>query len=391
MIDVVRISADDAWLLTSRGVFRWDACAWRLVPSQGISVLGIEHMRLTIDANGTPWLHHDRAPRPWGTSDSEPNRNPPRSPAFRFDGARWELVDPAIVPLTDRAPPPQIAAPGAERTVRVVSGDAHDRWVIVHVAHNEEIRPGGWGRFEWTELWRQRDGRWEPSLTTPPSGLRRQTGPLRDPIIARGIDRSDPARAFRTQDLWMPARDDIWVVDDLIEFRGVRHFDGTAWHATPFDLRAGLSAVFGTSRDDVWAGGAQLWHFDGRAWSQVANDNMRIYAIGGSSARDIWIAGYDARTVMPMIRRWDGARWTELADRLPTRGQYHFTSILSITPSDTYVFAEWGTILHWDGAQWTDVHPPAMTAFREGAIVNGELWVGDGYSIYRHVGPPARR
>jgi len=391
MIDVVRVSADDAWLLTGRGVFRWDSCAWRLVPSAGTSIMGIERMRLTIDASGTPWLHHDRQPRPWGSSESEPNRMPPLGPAFRFDGTQWKFVDPKTVPLTDRAPPPQIAAPGPERTVRVVSGDEHDRWVIVEVVHNHEVSPGGWGRYEWTELWRQRDGKWEPSLTTPHFDLRREPGPLRDPIIKRGFDRRDPARAFTTQDLWMRSRDDIWIVQDIIEFTGVKHFDGAAWHAEPFANGARLAAVFGTAHDDVWVGGNKLWHFDGVAWSEVANPNMQIHAIGGSGARDIWIVGYDTTTVMPSIRRWDGERWTEMADRLPRKAQYRLTSILSIDPSDTYVFGEWGTMLHWDGARWTEVHPPAMIAFRGGAIENGELWVGDGYSIYRYAGPRPHR
>src|ERR1041385_4254987 len=56
MVDVVRIGPDDAWLLTTRGVFRWDGCAWRLQPSREIAGAVLERMRLAVDAGGTAWV-----------------------------------------------------------------------------------------------------------------------------------------------------------------------------------------------------------------------------------------------------------------------------------------------------------------------------------------------
>jgi hypothetical protein len=213
---------------------------------------------------------------------------------------------------------------------------------------------------------------------------------VREQIIELGIDRRVPVRAFGTPDLWMRSRDDIWTTGAFGTAGNVRHFDGAAWHDVALDPDVLMHAVFGTARDDVWVGGYQLWHFDGTAWTKVANDDMVVYAIGGSGPRDIWTVGYRNATAMPEIRHWDGTRWTVMSGHLPRSVQYHLTGVFSLGPSDTWVLGERGTILHWDGTRWIEVPPPALTAFRGAAIEAGELWVGDGYSIYRYVGPPPR-
>jgi hypothetical protein len=387
MIDVVRVGADDAWLLTTNGVFRWDSCAWRLQPSRDLAGRILAYLRLVVDAHGTVWVRGHQPPGPPVSHGCvvEPSF-PGRDVGFRFDGARWEPVDPALVPIIEPAPVTQVVAPGPERTVRVVSGDARDRWAIIEVTHNEEVRPGGWGMYHWTELWRQRDGRWAASLATPYWLLHPEPRPVRELIIERGIDRSVPARAFGTPDLWMHGRDDIWTTGAFGTSGSLGHFDGIAWHDLALAPGAIVNAVFGAARDDVWAGGDRLWHFDGTAWSEVRNDDMFVRAIGGSSARDIWTIGYHTKTVMPEIRHWDGTRWAAMAEHLPSKTQYHLTAVLSTGPGDAWVLGERGTILHWDGTRWAEVPPPALLGFRGAAIEAGELWLGDGYSIYRHVG-----
>jgi hypothetical protein len=52
------------------------------------------------------------------------------------------------------------------------------------------------------------------------------------------------------------------------------HFDGTAWTAVASGGGAGLTGLWGTGPDDVWATGGdamsgELLHFGGSSWSTV--------------------------------------------------------------------------------------------------------------------------
>ncbi|WP_146651497.1 hypothetical protein [Labilithrix luteola] len=71
--------------------------------------------------------------------------------------------------------------------------------------------------------------------------------------------------------------------------------ESVSWcmESTPVTPRHALTAVWGTSRSDVWAvgSGGSIIHYDGSAWTQTpTNVPSTLFAIGGSGPHDIWVA-----------------------------------------------------------------------------------------------------
>jgi hypothetical protein len=63
---------------------------------------------------------------------------------------------------------------------------------------------------------------------------------------------------------------------------------------TPADPRRALTAVWGTSKNDVWAVGSAgtILHFDGSDWKSASVDTTRtLFSVGGSGPDDVWVVG----------------------------------------------------------------------------------------------------
>ncbi|MBN9162300.1 MAG: hypothetical protein J0I07_15165 [Myxococcales bacterium] len=88
--------------------------------------------------------------------------------------------------------------------------------------------------------------------------------------------------------------------------------DGAEWHpiTTPHDSRLGLSAIWGTGKNDVWAVGAagSVLHWDGSSWtSATVGTKLSLNVVGGALPNDVWVAtslsevfhidGFDAGTL----------------------------------------------------------------------------------------------
>src|SRR5207249_2574900 len=104
----------------------------------------------------------------------------------------------------------------------------------------------------------------------------------------RILDVGAPARVIA---LSGTAADDVWAVG-----AGIAHWDGKAWR--PVDVGgaggSGAMAVFARARDDVWIGGgweAPLRHFDGARWTEVPQEfGASVLAIWSSAPDDAWFA-----------------------------------------------------------------------------------------------------
>jgi hypothetical protein len=103
--------------------------------------------------------------------------------------------------------------------------------------------------------------------------------------------------------------------------------------------------------------------------------DLRVTAISGSSAHDVWAVGYRA-DAMPDILHFDGQRWTSHRGRF-RRVQYHLTGVTSTGPNDAWAIGTWGTVLHFDGMVWTEVDKPSFYDLRTVAAVAGTLWISD--------------
>lgn len=86
--------------------------------------------------------------------------------------------------------------------------------------------------------------------------------------------------------------------------------EGVEWcpATNPADFKSALTAVWGTSKNDVWAvgSGGALIHFDGSAWKDESLDTTRtLFSIGGSGPDDAWIVG----TYGTVLHRTGGGVW----------------------------------------------------------------------------------
>jgi hypothetical protein len=106
---------------------------------------------------------------------------------------------------------------------------------------------------------------------------------------------------------------------NFIDSSLVIHYDGSQWIDFPVHNGSHLSAVWGYSPTDVWAGGSKgtLFHYDGSRWEKFSMpENYWFASIDGFSEDDVyastyWPRSYPYRDEYYMIH-WDGVRWREI-------------------------------------------------------------------------------
>ncbi len=130
-------------------------------------------------------------------------------------------------------------------------------------------------------------------------------------------------------DIWGSSPNDVYVVGHNERgFGKMFHYNGQKWKAINLPLGLfSLEAMFGFSAGDVWAVGIQSYdnpspppnfldsslvvHYDGSTWQQVSLTRQRgLTAIWGSSAADIWAGGINGA-----LYHYDGNFWR--ADSVP--------------------------------------------------------------------------
>jgi hypothetical protein len=119
--------------------------------------------------------------------------------------------------------------------------------------------------------------------------------------------------------IWGSASDDVWIVADNSERNGwekgiTRHGvggekGGLVWTNVDSQSTVALRAIWGSSKDDVWAVGDRgtIRHMKNGAqrWEVVDSPTSAdLYGLWGSSGSDIWAVG-DAGTIL----HFDGATW----------------------------------------------------------------------------------
>jgi hypothetical protein len=97
-------------------------------------------------------------------------------------------------------------------------------------------------------------------------------------------------------------------------FPQVLQFNGTTWTSLA-NLPTGIadSAIDAISAADVWTvGDGNIWNFNGTNWSEVASGlSGDLSAISGSSANDIFAVGETISTVdESLVEQWNGTSWS---------------------------------------------------------------------------------
>src|SRR5262249_25857062 len=144
--------------------------------------------------------------------------------------------------------------------------------------------------------------------------------------------------------------------NDLWAFTGgftAWHNDGTGFAAV---TTAGLGATgaWGASSSDVFA--RPYLHWDGATWSPVPSTPVGQNALWGSSASDVWaVGGLGSVIGHGSTARWDGTAWCErdipLTRDLSSGLNVRFTSedlyaVGGSSASDVWAVGAQGLILH---------------------------------------------
>jgi hypothetical protein len=170
------------------------------------------------------------------------------------------------------------------------------------------------------------------------------------------------------------------------------HWNGQAWRITaaPPLPKAGTSGVLNGVDEigpaNVWAagvlsltaGGARtlIDHFTGKSWAVVPSPNPftgpgaddELNAVGGTSASDLWAAGFDFDGVslaQGLFEHFNGTTW-QAAPPLAAPGIPDFAAVSAVSPDDIWAVGTDETAIdstlaaHWDGHTWQVVTTPCL-------------------------------
>lgn len=159
---------------------------------------------------------------------------------------------------------------------------------------------------------------------------------------------------------WGPGDGTLWVVGgSLFEGRIMEKRSGT-WSPVDIGFRVPLlNWVHGTSAQDVFVGGndGTILHFDGESWALHETPTLLpIWGLWALAANDVWAVGGDnARTTPPLVLRYDGQNWSEIAIPALVRPRVHaFFKVWAASPHDVWVVGMNGAILGWNGSGFTE-------------------------------------
>ena len=202
--------------------------------------------------------------------------------------------------------------------------------------------------------------------------------------------------------------DDVWALTDTMVLHGVNG----QWVDT-IDGFFGGGAFYAASAAEVWlATGFQpavstpppagalyeyvppsIWHWDGRSWSVVyrldfvPNQTLRMTGIWGSSRRDIW-ATADGLYGASLIH-FDGTSWSPVTESALTSSA--FEKVWGSAPNDVWAIGRSATSLyHFDGKSWAAIASPPGDPLNTATSGTGagDVWVGeaDGMAHFDGVG-----
>jgi len=151
-----------------------------------------------------------------------------------------------------------------------------------------------------------------------------------------------------------------------------QYFDFNAvWSA---DASSGWAAGYGE-----FAGGGKVYRWNGTVWRVVATTSRGLYAIAGTSASDVWIAGGYGFT-------WHYAGGTTLTTGTAGCGDCDVFDLWALGPQDVWGVGYDHKAMHFEGSGWgvTALYPVPAAPKAVWAAAANDVWVaGDGGTL-RH-------
>jgi hypothetical protein len=167
----------------------------------------------------------------------------------------------------------------------------------------------------------------------------------------------------------------------------ILHWNGATWRQVPGPTLAGrvsLSAVAVVSGSDAWAVGSVttgnlaaassmaslILHWNGTTWQRmpiaVPSEGQfgdSLSSVAATSATSAWAVGCTDGCPLggtPLIERWDGTAWTQVAAPTTPYALYNLTSVAAISATSAWAVggggpltAEGAATAYWNGRSWT--------------------------------------
>jgi hypothetical protein len=155
------------------------------------------------------------------------------------------------------------------------------------------------------------------------------------------------------------------------------HWNGTVWKQVavpklpaPYGTDYTLSGVGASSATNVWAVGyggdneSITLHFNGRSWSRVASPSpgsTYLYGVTVTSASSAWAVGSDIGScacAKALILRWNGKAWKVAVNAFPSPTTI-LTSVAAVSGSDVWAggytrnTVNYTLLMKWNGSSWT--------------------------------------
>jgi hypothetical protein len=195
---------------------------------------------------------------------------------------------------------------------------------------------------------------------------------------------------------------EIWVAGDGPVGAMILHWNGTRWLRVMRRRDAELADMTAISANDVWAVGNDseqkllALHWNGlhwKAYSMGAGPGhdlpSTLYSVSADATNDVWavgsahiaeLNGYDAD---PIVRHWNGSRWTAPAPPGEEAGLIAVTATSASGPwvygNDSFPFATTGGndgsfLAVGSGSAWKETPMPQRTINDLGADPSGTFW-----------------
>lgn len=131
------------------------------------------------------------------------------------------------------------------------------------------------------------------------------------------------------------------------------------WEAdTLGDWNSRLSAIWGSSPNNIWAAGwivrgdwgTNLVHYDGEKWEDYDYFEANFNGMFGLDSNNIWAVGYNLGPYdEALVAQFDGIEWKTVYVDINVPGLF---AVWASAPNDVFAVGSKGTIIHYNGSTW---------------------------------------
>ncbi len=158
-------------------------------------------------------------------------------------------------------------------------------------------------------------------------------------------------------DVWGTDEDNVYAVGNVTindTTYSVIHWDGNTWE--PSRKSGILRAVYGFSKEDIWAVGTSVNHYDGMTWHRIDNDDVVLHdnkeytSIWGTSSDNLYLGNGWGKIV-----HWDGSKGSleEVPSDIGILDIYGYSENFILAAGNNFYLP--GIALEFNGTVWNIV------------------------------------